>query len=185
MMKKVLMIVGSMREKSFNMQLARLAADALRGKAEVSFLNYADIPYMNQDMEFPTPEEILRVRDEVSKADGIWIFTPEYNYSYPGVLKNLLDWLSRPVKKGAPRTETAIAGKKVTISGVGGKNATASVRAKLKELLQFMQADLMDEWETGVALDGSAFGTNILNLSEENKVSLQKQANLFLEFMAD
>ena len=55
MMKKVLMIVGSMREKSFNMQLARLAADALRGKAEVSFLNYADIPYMNQDMEFPTP----------------------------------------------------------------------------------------------------------------------------------
>ena len=185
MMKKVLMIVGSMREKSFNMQLARLAADALRGKAEVSFLNYADIPYMNQDMEFPTPEEILRVRDEVSKADGIWIFTPEYNYSYPGVLKNLLDWLSRPVRKGAPRTETAIAGKTVTIRGERKKNATASVRAKLKELLQFMQADLMDEWETGVALDGSVFGTNVLNLSEESKASLQKQANLFLEFMAD
>ena len=95
----------------------------------------------------------------------------------------MLDWLSRPVRKGAPRTETAIAGKKVTISGVGGKNATASVRAKLKELLQFMQADLMDEWETGVALDGSAFGTNVLNLSEEDKASLQKQADLFLKFL--
>ena len=136
-------------------------------------------------MEFPTPGEILRVRDEVSKADGIWVFTPEYNHSYPGVLKNLLDWLSRPVKKGASRTETAIAGKKVTISGVGGRNATATVRAKLKELIQFMQADVMDEWETGVALDGSAFGTDGLILSEENKASLQKQADRFLKFLAD
>lgn len=126
---------------------------------------------------------IVRVRDEVSKADGIWIITPEYNYSYPGVLKNLLDWLSRPVMKGAPRTETAISGKKVTISGVGGKNATASVRAKLKELLQFMQVELMEDKETGVALDMSAFQTSILDLSEENKESLQKQANAFLKFM--
>ena len=93
MMKKVLMIVGSMREKSFNMQLARLAEDALRGKAEVSFLNYADIPYMNQDMEFPTPEEILRVRDEVSKADGIWINAYRLNSASHNILKKsvLLD----------------------------------------------------------------------------------------------
>ena len=90
-MKKVLMIVGSMRKKSFNRQLAAIAAELLRGKAEVSFLEYADIPYMNQDIEFPVPEEIARVREEVSRADGIWIITPEYNYSYPGVLKNLLD----------------------------------------------------------------------------------------------
>ena len=180
-MKKVLMIVGSMRKKSFNRQLAAIAAELLRGKAEVSFLEYADIPYMNQDIEFPVPEEILRMRDEVSKADGIWIITPEYNYSYPGVLKNLLDWLSRPTRMGAPRTETAIAGKKVTISGVGGKSATANVRAKLKDLLQFMQVDLMEECETGVALDTSAFQTNILNLSEETKASLQKQVDAFLK----
>ena len=184
-MKKVLMIVGSMRKKSFNRQLAAIAAELLRGKAEVSFLEYADIPYMNQDIEFPVPEEIARVREEVSGADGIWIITPEYNYSYPGVLKNLLDWLSRPTRMGAPRTETAIAGKKVTISGVGGKSATANVRAKLKDLLQFMQVDLMEECETGVALDVSAFQTNVLNLSEETKVSLQKQVDAFLKFMED
>lgn len=183
MMKKVLMIVGSMREKSFNKQLARIAAEMLRGKADVSFLDYAEIPYMNQDIEFPAPEEIVRVRDEVSKADGIWIITPEYNYSYPGVLKNLLDWLSRPIKKGAPRTETAISSKKVTISGVGGKSATANARAKLKELLQFMQVELMEASETGVALDMSAFQTNILDLSEEDKHALQEQVNSFLNFM--
>lgn len=182
-MKKVLMIVGSMREKSFNRQLAKMAGDLLKGKAEVSFLDYAEIPYMNQDIEFPAPEEIVRVRDEIIKADGIWIITPEYNFSYPGVLKNLLDWLSRPMKMGAPRTETAISGKKITISGVGGKSAASGARAKLKELLQFMQVDLMEEAETGVALDMSAFQTNILNLSEENKEALQKQANLFFKFM--
>ena len=86
---------------------------------------------------------------------------------------------------GAPRTETAIAGKKVTISGVGGKNATASVREKLRELLRFMQVDLMEECETGVALDVSAFQTNVLNPSEETKASLQKQVDAFLKFMED
>ena len=63
-------------------------------------------------MEFPTPGEILRVRDEVSKADGIWIFTPEYNHSYPGGLKNLLDWLSRPVKKGGVKNRNRDRGEK-------------------------------------------------------------------------
>lgn len=84
---------------------------------------------------------------------------------------------------GAPRTEIAISGKKVTISGVAGQSAAANARAKLKELLQFMQVELMEERETGVALDMSAFQTNILNLSEENKESLLKQANSFLKFM--
>ncbi|MDY4969850.1 MAG: hypothetical protein SO101_06290 [Lachnospiraceae bacterium] len=51
------------------------------------------------------------------------------------------------------------------------------------EFLQFMQVDLMEEGETGVALDMSAFQTNILKLSEENKESLQKQVNSFLKFM--
>lgn len=182
-MKKVLMIVGSMREKSFNRQLARKAAEFLDGKAEISFLDYAGIPYMNQDIEYPAPEEIVRVRDEVCRADGIWIMTPEYNYSYPGVLKNLLDWLSRPVRAGAPRTETAIAGKKVTISGVGGKSAASCARAKLKELLQVMQVELMEDGETGVSLDRSAFQTSVLNLSTENAKVLEEQAKLFLRFM--
>lgn len=183
MMKKILMIAGSMRKQSFNRQLAKKAAEFLNGEVQVSFLDYAEIPYMNQDMEYPAPKEIERVRDEVSKADGIWIMTPEYNHSYPGVLKNLLDWLSRPVKAGAPRTETAIAGKKVTISGVAGKSAASDAMEKLHELLKLMNVDLMEERETGVSLDISSFQTNILNLSEENEKSLKEQAKEFLAFM--
>lgn len=182
-MKKVLIIIGSAREKSFNRQLAEKAAELLNGKAEISFLDYTEIPYMNQDIEYPAPKEIARIRDEVSKADGIWIMTPEYNYSYPGILKNLLDWLSRPVKQGAPRTETAVAGKKVTISGVAGKSAAIGARTKLKELLQCMHAELMEDSETGVSLDMNSFLTNVLTLSEESEKSLEEQANAFLAFM--
>ena len=96
-MKKVLLIVGSLRKESFNLQLAKLAAEMLKDKVQVSILHYADLPFMNQDIEFPTPESVARVRQEVLAADGIWIFSPEYNYQIPGVLKNLLDWLSRPL----------------------------------------------------------------------------------------
>ena len=89
-MKKVLMIVGSLRKESFNLQLAKLAEEMLKDKVQVSILYYADLPFMNQDMEFPAPESVARVRQEVLAADGIWIFSPEYNYQIPGVLKNLL-----------------------------------------------------------------------------------------------
>ena len=96
-MKKVLMIVGSLRKNSFNHQLAKNVEAMIAGKAEVSYLHYAALPFMNQDIEFPVPENVARVRQAVQEAEGIWIFSPEYNYQIPGVLKNLLDWLSRPL----------------------------------------------------------------------------------------
>lgn len=96
-MKKVLIIVGSSRKESLNLQLARMAEEILKDGVQASYLNFVDLPFMNQDIEFPAPESVARVRQAVLAADGIWIFTPEYNYQIPGVLKNLLDWLSRPL----------------------------------------------------------------------------------------
>ena len=103
-MKRIVMIVGSLRKESFNRKVAEYIESLIGSRAEVSYLEYGDIPYMDQDTEYPAPSSIERVRKEVGEADGIWFLTPEYNYSYPGVLKNLLDWLSRPVRKGAGRT---------------------------------------------------------------------------------
>lgn len=181
-MKKILMVVGSLREQSFNRQLAEKAAELLADRAEVTYLNYADVPFMNQDIEFPVPEAVARVRNEVLEADGIWIFTPEYNSSYPGVLKNLLDWLSRPMEAGNFQKGTAVSGKKATISGAGGKAATSGARTKLRELLNFIRLEVMETSETGVAA-GGAFVTNVLTLSEADAQSLQKQAEAFLEFI--
>ena len=127
-MKKILFIVGSLRAKSFNRQLATMAKEIIGNRAEVSELDYSDLPLLNQDIEQPEPAAIARIRKAVAEADAIWIFTPEYNFSYPGHLKNLLDWLSRPVIPLDYGTPTCINGKRIAISGSGGKAATANCR---------------------------------------------------------
>lgn len=181
-MKKVLFIIGSMRKNSFNRQLAKAAEEMLQGKAEVSYLEYSDLPYMNQDIEFPAPPEVERVRAEVEKADGIWIFTAEYNYQIPGVLKNLLDWLSRPLVPGDRKTASA-AGKPVTVSGAGGRNATAGCRKQLGLLFTAMQMPQLKENETGIALPGSAFASGVYEPSEEDMAKLSAQAEAFMAFL--
>ena len=179
-MKKILLIVGSLRKESFNLQLAKLAEEMLKDKVQVSILYYADLPFMNQDIEFPTPESVARVRQEVLAADGIWIFSPEYNYQIPGVLKNLLDWLSRPLVPNDWERGSAGKGKPVTISGVAGRSGAAGVRKHLSALLEVMSMNLIGGMGTGVSADAEAFETGRLNLSEENREALQAQAELFL-----
>lgn len=181
--KQILAIVGSFRKSSFNRQLAEEVKELLDGQAEVRFLEYQTIPYLNQDEEFPAPAEIERVRSEAAAADGIWIFTPEYNYNIPGALKNLLDWLSRPLVAGDPARKTAVTGKPVTISGAGGKNATQSVRKHLDALLPFMGMNLMKEPETGIAVSPEGFASNQLVLSGEEQAQLKAQTEAFLHFL--
>ncbi len=183
MAKKVLMIVGSMREQSFNRQLAKMIEEKIKGSVEVSWLDYKDIPYMDQDVEYPAPAQIQRVREQVSAADGIWFVTPEYNYSYPGVLKNLLDWLSRPLEPGDRAAGTAISGKRAAISGVAGKSAAKGAREKLTELLGFMKLELLPEVQTGISLGAEAFASNELVLTEQENDALAAQAEMFLKFL--
>lgn len=179
-MKKVLMIVGSLRKNSFNMQLARYVEEMLAEKAQVSFMNYSELPFMNQDIEFPTPDSVAKARQAVMDADGIWIFSPEYNYQIPGVLKNLLDWLSRPLVQNDWERGSAVKGKVVTVSGVAGKSGASGARKNLGTLLEIMRMKLVEGSGTGISLDAEAFASGILNLSEENKALLQKQMEEFL-----
>ena len=180
-MKKILMIVGSLRKNSFNHQLAKQVEAMIAGKAEVSYLHYADLPFMNQDIEFPAPESVARVRQAVQEADGIWIFSPEYNYQIPGVLKNLLDWLSRPLAPNDWERGSAVKGKPVTISGVAGRSGAAGVRKNLSVLLEVMSMKLIGGQGSGVSLDAEAFQSGVLNLSEENLAEIRRQAEAFLE----
>ena len=96
-LKKILFIVGSLREGSFNHQMALEAEKALAGKAEVSYLDYSTIPLFSQDLEVPTLPAVAAAREAVLAADAIWIFSPVYNFSIPGTVKNLLDWLHAPL----------------------------------------------------------------------------------------
>lgn len=178
-MKKILFVVGSLRTNSFNRQVANVAKEIIGNRAEVQELDYSDLPLLSQDIEQPELEVVARIRKTVAEADGLWIFTPEYNMSYPGHLKNLLDWLSRPVKPMDYGTPTCINGKRVAISGAGGKAATADCRKKLTELLSFLKADVMPE-QVGIAVPAEAWGTDELILTDEQKNELKAQADALI-----
>lgn len=86
-------------------------------------------------------------RKAVVEADGVWIFSPEYNYSYPGVLKNLLDWLSRPLEPSPAESAAA------------SQSVGAGTLAKLNEVLGFGKTELLPtDKQVGVALAPEAWG---------------------------
>ncbi|TRW81490.1 NAD(P)H-dependent oxidoreductase [Mycolicibacterium sp. 018/SC-01/001] len=99
----ILVLVGSLRKESVNRQLAELAAEvAPDGVALERFDRLGELPFYNEDIDNDSaPESVVALREAASRADAALVVTPEYNGSIPGVLKNAIDWLSRPFGDGA------------------------------------------------------------------------------------
>ena len=187
---KILFIIGSTRKNSFNRQLSEIVEkiilendDIKPYNVEVEYLDFSAVPFFNQDYEFSTPDSVKNVRKMVSEAAGLWIFTPEYNNSYPGYLKNLIDWLSRPLVKNDFSAGTTAHGKKVTISSAGGRAAGINSTNKLRELLDFVGMHLYSDVLTGISIDQKSFATDILSISDKDMYRLEKQAKGFIEFV--
>lgn len=181
--KNVLIVVGTLRKDGYNLQLADHVRQLLDGRANVSVLDYSQLPLMNQELENPEPAAVAAVREAVREADGVWFVSPQYNASFPGHVKNLVDWLSRPLP-GKGRDSAATNGMRATVSGAGGRTATAEMRAALDSLLEFVGVQVMREGETGVALSGESWASGKLALSAEDEATLSAQADAFLEFIA-
>ena len=91
---KILAFAGSLRKNSYNKLLLQAAAKLLPASAQ---LEIDGIPLYNQDTEvLGIPQSVKRFKENIESADAILITTPEYNHSFPGVLKNAIDWASRP-----------------------------------------------------------------------------------------
>lgn len=177
---KILAIVGSLRAQSLNRQLAMYAKACCPEEVDFEILDYHDIPFMNQDIEDPAPAEVTRVRREVTAADGIWFFTPEYNHAVPGVLKNLLDWLSRPVNLTEP---AVIAGKSAAFSGVSpGMSGTAIAQDQLVTLLSFLNVRIMNAPRLTIANAAGKMEGDKLILGN-SLAYLEKQTAAFIEFL--
>jgi NAD(P)H-dependent FMN reductase len=105
---KVLALVGSLRAASINRQIAELAAEvAPDGVAITIFEGLGDLPFYNEEIddvmnpEAPALAPVVALRAAAADTDAALVITPEYNGSYPAVLKNAIDWLSRPFGDGA------------------------------------------------------------------------------------
>jgi NAD(P)H-dependent FMN reductase len=95
----ILVISGSLRSGSFNTKLAHAASSFAPVSCPFELVSIRDIPLYDGDVEAAgMPAPVVALKDRISKAAGLLLVTPEYNNSVPGVLKNAIDWLSRPAK---------------------------------------------------------------------------------------
>jgi chromate reductase, NAD(P)H dehydrogenase (quinone) len=108
---RVLGFSGSLRSGSYNRSLLRAAGELLPEGMSLEIFDLAPIPLYNEDMRAQgDPPPVQEFRDRIAEADALLIATPEYNHSIPGVLKNAIDWASRPPSPPLPRKPLAIMG---------------------------------------------------------------------------
>ncbi len=177
---RILAIPGSLRAKSFNRALLEHARRHAPASLVIDIHDIADVPLFNQDVEAKGyPEAVARLHGAVAAADGILIATPEYNSGIPGVLKNALDWMSRPPGKAT------CAGKPVAVVGAspglsGAMRALVVMRPVLAGMgmLQLVGAD------TSVPGAGAAFDAEGNLVDEKARAALARTLDAFAAWIA-
>jgi len=127
-------IVGSNRRESINKKLAQGLAKLAEDRFEVKFVQIDDLPIFNQDHEANPPPPVVRFKDEIRRADALLFVTPEYNRSVPTLLKNAIDWGSRPYGKSVWN-----GGKTAFVTGTTpGAIGTALAQEHLRTTLNYL-----------------------------------------------
>lgn len=127
---KIAVIVGSLRKESFNLKTAKAMMAMAPESFDMELLDIAGLPMFNEDLEGNPPKEWVNLRKEIKAADGLLFFTPEYNRSVPGVLKNAIDVGSRPYGKNSWDGKPA-AIVSVSIGAISGFGANHHLRQSL------------------------------------------------------
>jgi chromate reductase, NAD(P)H dehydrogenase (quinone) len=140
---RVLGISGSLRAGSYNRALLQAARELAPEGMEIVDVDLRGLPFYDGDVEAAgDPEPVTAFKEAIRSADALLIATPEYNRGVPGVLKNAVDWASRP-PLGSPLT-----GKPVAIMGAStGRGGTARAQEQLRAALEFSRANVLNEPE--------------------------------------
>jgi chromate reductase len=149
----ILGFAGSLRRASYNRGLIRAAAGDARPGIVVEVAHLDDIPLYNQDVEDAgEPASVVAWKESIARADALLVATPEYNHGVPGVLKNAIDWASRP------RVTSPLRDKPVAVMGATpGRGSTARAQAQLRDAFVFTGACVMPLPELLVGQAGSRF----------------------------
>ena len=130
---RILGIAGSLRRESYNRAALRAATELVPEGASIEIFELDGIPGFNQDEEQNPPAKVVELKRRIREADAILFVTPEYNYSIPGVLKNAIDWASRPYG------DSAWNGKPAAIMGASiGAIGTARAQYHLRQMFVFL-----------------------------------------------
>jgi chromate reductase, NAD(P)H dehydrogenase (quinone) len=130
---RILGIAGSLRRESLNRAALRAATQLVPDGATIEVFELDGIPGFNQDDEQNPPAKVVELKKRIRESDAILFVTPEYNYSVPGVLKNAIDWASRPYG------DSAWSGKPVAVMGASiGTLGTARAQYHLRQMFVFL-----------------------------------------------
>lgn len=168
---KIAVFVGSLQKKSYNRALAHALENVAPDGVEFDYVPIDTVPYFSQDLETDVPAEVKKIRQQVAEADGVLFVTPEYNRGVPGVMKNALDWVSRPYGESAfKRKPLGIVGASATPTG------TAVAQAQLRSFAGFLEMQLMGQPEIYV---GNAYEV----FTEEGELISERWEKNFRAYM--
>lgn len=157
---------GSLRAKSYNQAALRIAKEMLPESIELEIISIGDLPFYNEDLEADLPAVVQNFREQIWQADAVFIVSPEYNGSLTGVLKNALDWASRP------HGRSPLIGKPVATMGIGGRSGTAHAQAHIREILRRLRAKVVEQPEVHIAFGQEIFDgeNNIIDAEVQRKI---------------
>lgn len=153
--KRILGLCGSLRRGSLNLMAMRLAGSVLPAGMTMEELAWRDVPAFDADvLAQGLPDPVKRVRNQIAAADGVLIVTPEYNFSIPGMLKNLIDWVSRG-------DDQPLAGKPVAIiTASAGPVGGARVQYDLRKVMLFVNAMVLVKPEVFIGMAPTKFAAD-------------------------
>src|SRR6185503_14847461 len=166
---RILGIAGSLRRESYNRAALKAATQLVPQDASLEVFELDGIPGFNQDEEKNPPAKVVELKRRVRDAHAILIVTPEYNYSVPGVLKNAIDWASRPYG------DSAWSGKPVAIMGASiGTMGTARAQYHLRQMFVFLNMHAVNQPEVMIGNAAKRFDEQG-NLTDETSRKLIQQ----------
>ena len=174
----ILGIPGSLRAGSYNRALLLAAAEVLSPGVSLDVFTLNDIPPYNADVQAQgDPEPVQELKQRLMEADAVLIATPEYNYSIPGVLKNAIDWASRPPKTCAFRK------KPVGIIGASsGESGTMRGQLAILQVFVFLDSYVMGQPELRVTNAGQRFDDRGALIDEELRERLRAYVTALIEW---
>lgn len=175
---KVLAFAGSLRKNSFNKSLLNEAVKLTPKELEVEVFDLAPIPLYSKDIELVGfPEPVANLREKIREADGVLIATPEYNYSISGVLKNTLDWISRPPEQ--PFSEKPIGIMGASDGGFG----TIRAQMHLRQIFVTLNSFVMNRPQVHIRDADKKFDEKGNLLDEEDKEKIKKFMESFASWI--
>jgi chromate reductase, NAD(P)H dehydrogenase (quinone) len=149
---RILGVAGSLRKASYNRAALRAAQQLVPNGARIQIAELDGIPPFNQDDEASPPPAVTQLKARIGDSDAVLFVTPEYNYSVPGVLKNAIDWASRPYGQNAWRRKpAAIMG--ASIGAVG----TGRAQYHLRQMMVFLDMPCVTQPEVLIASAAKRF----------------------------